>query len=111
MKQQETVNEIPKYHKFTGSDISKSKAKSKHKHQYEECLTQYKFDFNGKTSIHTILSSYCSICGKIGDTLKNGECNKELNIISKDKKVNYITCIYQMKKYMKDSIIDCRYSL
>ena len=31
MKQQETMNEIPKYHKSTGSDISKSKAKSKHK--------------------------------------------------------------------------------
>lgn len=81
MRQQETMNEIPKYHKSTGGDISKSKAKSKHKHQYEECLIQYKFDFNGKTSIHTILSSYCTICGKIGDTLKNGECNKELNII------------------------------
>ena len=26
-------------------------------------------------------SSMMTICGKIGDTLKNGECNKELNII------------------------------
>lgn len=73
MRQQETMNEIPKYHKSTGSDISKSKAKSKHKHQYEECLSQYKFDFNGKTSIHTILSSYCTICGKIGDRFKEGK--------------------------------------
>ena len=112
MRQQETVNEISKYHKSTGSDISKSKAKSKHKHQYEECLTQYKFDFNGKTSIHTILSSYCTICGKIGDTLKNGECNKELNIIREQRqKINYIMYIYQTKKYMKDFIIDYQYSL
>ena len=74
-------SEIPKYHKSTGSNISKSKVKSKHKHQYEECLIQYESKFNGKTSIHTILSGYCSICGKIGDTLKDGECNKELNTI------------------------------
>lgn len=30
--------EIPKYRKNTGSNISKVKKKSKHKHQYEECI-------------------------------------------------------------------------
>lgn len=83
-----TENEIPKYLKLTESSISKSNRKSKHKHHYEECLIQNKWNFKSnaftqeeKERIHTSLSSYCTICGKIGDTLKNGECNKELNII------------------------------
>lgn len=59
--------EIPKYKKNTGSNISKIEKKSKHKHQYEECIIRYKFSFMGKNNLHTELSSYCSICGKIGD--------------------------------------------
>lgn len=55
-------NEIPKYKKAKQSSTSKSKAKSKHKHQYEECLTQYEDDYKRYTS----LSSYCTICGKLG---------------------------------------------
>ena len=58
--------EIPRYRKNTGSNISKIKKKSKHKHQYKECIIRYKFSFMGKDNIHTELSSYCSICGKIG---------------------------------------------
>ena len=64
-------NEIPKYLKSTESNISKSNRKSKHKHHYEECLIQHPFSFAGKTSIHTQLCSYCTICGKIGDKLKD----------------------------------------
>ena len=64
-------NEIPKYLKSTESNISKSNRKSKHKHHYEECLIQHPFSFAGKTSIHTQLCSYCIICGKIGDKLKD----------------------------------------
>lgn len=64
-------NEIPKYLKSTESNISKSNRKSKHKHQYEECIIRYKFSFMGKNNLHTELSSYCSICGKIGDRLKD----------------------------------------
>lgn len=60
-------NEIPKYLKSTESNISKSNRKSKHKHQYEECIIRYKFSFMGKNNLHTQLSSYCTICGKIGD--------------------------------------------
>lgn len=63
--------EIPKYRKNTGSNISKIEKKSKHKHQYEECIIRYKFSFMGKNNLHTELSSYCSICGKIGDRLKD----------------------------------------
>lgn len=63
--------EIPKYLKQRESNISKANKKSKHKHQYEECLIQYSFSFAGKTSIHTQLCSYCTICGKIGDKLKD----------------------------------------
>ena len=63
--------EIPKYLKQRGNNISKAKKKSKHKHQYEECLIQYSFSFAGKNSIHTQLCSYRTICGKIGDRLKD----------------------------------------
>ena len=62
--------EIPKYRKNTGSNISKVKKKSKHKHQYKECIIRYKFSFMGKDNLTTQLLSYCSICGKIGDRLK-----------------------------------------
>lgn len=59
--------EIPKHKKNTGSNISKIEKKSKHKHQYEECIIRYKFSFMGKNNLHTELSSYCSICGKLSD--------------------------------------------
>lgn len=59
--------EIPKYRKNTGSNISKIEKKSKHKHQYEECIIRYKFSFMEKDNLHTEVSSYCSICGKIGN--------------------------------------------
>lgn len=64
-------NEIPKYLKQKESDISKSNRKSKHKHHYEECLIQYPFSFVGKNSIQTQLCSYCIICGKICDRVKD----------------------------------------
>ena len=67
-------NEIPKYLKSTGSNISKSNRKSKHKHHYEECLIQYKWNFKSTVftdKIHTSLHSYCTICGKIGDRFKD----------------------------------------
>lgn len=63
--------EIPKYKKSTESNISKSNRKSKHKHQYKECLIQYPISFAGKDRIQTHLCSYCIICGKIGDRVKN----------------------------------------
>ena len=34
-------------------------------------MIQYKFDFANKKYINTSLSSYCTICGKIGDRFKN----------------------------------------
>lgn len=67
----EFEQEIPKYHKNTGSDISKISKKSKHKHNYKECLLRYESNYFGKNNIHTRLSSYCSICGKIGEKLKD----------------------------------------
>ena len=65
-------NEIPKYLKLTGSNISKSNRKSKHKHQYEECLIQYHLPRS--TRMHTSLYSYCTICRKIGDRFKEDKC-------------------------------------
>lgn len=73
--------EIPKYRKNTGSNISKVKKKSKHKHQYEECLIQYNMKIgliSKPTALTTSLGSYCTICGKIGDRFK------EENSIVKD---------------------------
>ena len=63
--------EIPKYKKSTESNISKSNRKSKHKHHYKECLIQYPISFSGKNRIQTHLCSYCIICGKIGEKLKD----------------------------------------
>ena len=64
-------NQIPKYLKQKESNISKSNRKSKHKHHYEECLIQYKSTFIGKTHLNTDLYIYCTICGKIGDKVKD----------------------------------------
>ena len=62
--------EIPKYLKWKENDISKANKKSKHKHQYEECLIRYKWNWD-EHKIHTSLNSYCTICGKINDKMKN----------------------------------------
>lgn len=66
-------NEIPKYLKSTGSDISKSNRKSKHKHHYEECIIQYKSTFAWKTHLNTGLYTYCTICGKINERFKKNK--------------------------------------
>lgn len=68
--------ETSKYRKNTGSNISKIEKKSKHKHNYEECIIKYHFSFMGKDNLRTQLSSYCSICGKIG-----GMFNEEKSIV------------------------------
>ena len=62
--------EIPKYLKRKENDISRANKKSKHKHQYEECLIRYKWNWE-ENKIHTSLNSYCTICGKINDKMKN----------------------------------------
>ena len=62
--------EIPIYLKWKENDISKANKKSKHKHQYEECLIRYKWNWD-EHKIHTSLNSYCIICGKINDKMKN----------------------------------------
>lgn len=90
-------NEIPKYLKSTESNISKSNRKSKHKHQYKECLIQYEWNFKSnafaqeeKERIHTSLSSYCTICGKIGGIIKRGiiknsKYQKEIKALQKQR--------------------------
>ena len=85
-------NEIPKYLKSTESNVSKSNRKSKHKHHYEECLIQYKWNFKSnaftqeeKERIHTLLSSYCTICGKIGGIIKNSKYQKEIDALEKQR--------------------------
>lgn len=82
-----TKNDITKYLKQKESNISKSNRKSKHKHHYEECLIQNKWNFKSnaftqeeKERIHTSLSSYCTICGKIGGIIKNSKYQKEIEV-------------------------------
>lgn len=62
--------EIPKYLKRKETNISKANKKSKHRHQYEECLIRYKWNWE-ENKIHTSLNSYCIICGKINEKMKN----------------------------------------
>ena len=64
-------DEIPKYLKQKESNVSKAHKKSKHKHQYAECLIRYKFEWDEKAKMRTYLRSYCVICGKIHDKMKN----------------------------------------
>lgn len=84
--------EIPKYLKQKESNVSKAKKKSKHKHQYEECLIQYRWNFKSnvftqeeKDKIHTSLSSYCVVCGKIKGYLQNGKYNTEIEELQKER--------------------------
>lgn len=83
-----TKSDITKYLKRKESNISKSNRKSKHKHHYEECLIQNKWNFKSnaftqeeKERIHTSLSSYCTICGKIGGIIKNSKYQKEIEVL------------------------------
>lgn len=87
------IQEIPKYLKSKQSNTSKSKAKSKHKHYYEECLIQNKWNLKNNTftqeekeCIHTSLSSYCTICGKIGEIVKNSKYQKEIETLQKQQR-------------------------
>ena len=75
--------DIPKYRKNTVNNISKIKKKSKHKHQYEECIIRYKFSFMENNNLHTELSSYCSICGKIGNRFSKEKSIVEDKVIHK----------------------------
>lgn len=92
MSKNKIEQEISKYLKSAESDVSKSNRKSKHKHQYEECLIQYKWNFKSnaftqeeKERIHTSLSSYCTICGKIGGIIKNSKYQKEIDVLQKQR--------------------------
>ena len=86
--------DIIKYLKQKESNISKSNRKSKHKHHYEECLIQNKWNFKSnaftqeeKERIHTSLSSYCIICGKIGGIIKNSKYQEEIETLQKQRQI------------------------
>lgn len=62
------------YHKKTDGDVSKASKKAKHKHIYDKTAIfyfQYKngYLFDGEKSTYFHCNKYCSICGKIGDSL------------------------------------------
>lgn len=95
--------DIPKYRKKKNTS-SKSKAKSKHKHIYKECLIRIP---NSKNT-STYLCSYCIICGKIGEPLKESiveNMNRNINyFLSSDK-------IYEKyKDKMETFIVDSYFS-
>lgn len=64
------TNDIPKYRK---KSTARPPAKAKHKHVYEACFVEYPLDWWSKLHErkryvpHLAFSSYCPICGKIGD--------------------------------------------
>ena len=58
--------EIPKYHKNTGSNKSKSLKKSKHKHQYAACKFLIHTNWSWRKDPLIERGTYCTICGKIG---------------------------------------------
>lgn len=87
-----TKSDITKYLKQKESNISKSNRKSKHKHHYKECLIQNKWNFKSnaftqeeKERIHTSLSSYCAICGKIGGIIKSSKYQKEIEVLQEQR--------------------------
>ena len=94
--------ERPKHLKRKENDISKANKKSKHKHQYEECLIRYKWNWD-EHKIHTSLNSYCTICGKINDKMKNSIVidymqkvdTPGVNVIYRFQKMYYMTYIME----------------
>lgn len=98
--------EIPKHKKKTKSNTSKSKSKSKHKHKYEECLIQYDFHFRYTNNISRItsLGSYCTVCGKIGERLKDTivtDYEREGSILLNGKYKTYRSYISSEELYEK----------
>lgn len=62
------------YKKKKDGNISKANKKSKHKHIYDKIAIfffQYKngYTFDGEKSFYFRCNEYCSICGKLGDSL------------------------------------------
>lgn len=70
------IGEIGRYKKKRQSSTSKSKNKTKHKHHYKGCLIRYSYESFGKKYSEIKISSYCTICGKIG---KNIDKNRKLS--------------------------------
>lgn len=101
--------EIPKYLKSTEINISKSNRKSKHKHRYEECLIQYPFSFAGKNSIQTQLCSYCTICGKIGDRLKDSIVKDYIKLEFRNRRTIY--SVMSGTELYEQNYMNCQYSL
>lgn len=89
-----SYDEIPKYLKQKESNVSKAHKKSKHKHQYAECLIRYKCKWHEKDEISTCLRSYCVICGKIHDRMKNS--------IVKDYKIEVVTSHGTVYQFISD---------
>ena len=68
-------DDIAKYKKYTGSNISRANKKSTHKHKYEPCILHERYYYtnvkDGKRAYRdwTFNSSYCIKCGKIGERI------------------------------------------
>ena len=91
-------------------------------------MIQYKFDFNffnqaEKDELHTALSSYCTICGKIGGYIKNAKYYMEIEQLEKERykeKPYYISIpdeeiyekyhdklpVFFVEDYLKDEHVD-----
>lgn len=80
--------------------------KSKHKHNYKECLLRYESNYFGKNNIHTRLSSYCSICGKIDEKLKDSIVKDyhRTGMLSNGIKYHFIISGYELFEEYKDKL-------
>lgn len=85
--------DIPKYRKKKNTS-SKSKAKSKHKHIYKECLIR----IPNQNNTSTYLCSYCTICGKIGEPLK------ESIVENMNRNINYFLSSDEIYEKYKDKM-------
>lgn len=74
-----------KYLKRSDSNISKANLKSKHKHVYDKVVIlayRYEADYNNPNPhIFAEPHKYCSICGKIGESLWGLGCNGTYNTL------------------------------
>ena len=88
MKNLKNINQDKpiKYFKKSDSNISKANLKSKHKHVYTKVvILAYKYEadyINPNAHIFAEPHKYCSICGKIGESLWRLDFNGTYNTLS-----------------------------
>lgn len=119
----EFENEIPKYKKKRQSSTSKSYNKSNHKHNHDGmCIAKYPPFIQGGNH-HMTLTTYCTECGRIIDSIaptvnedftnKNGEVIKRNRLLSREeilekyKQLEIVEMSEHFQKYIPIVRSDC----